>query len=443
MRNNRLWPVLVTWLAVALPSHAFGQTLRDAVEQALATNPDVLITTNRRLAADQGLKQANAGYLPRVDLVAGIGPERLNSLDSRAAGLSDTTINRRDAAVTLSQMLFDGFAVKGEVARQQARIDSAAYGVATTAEDIALRVVAAYLEVLRRQETVAAAFDNLNIHQRVHDQIRLRSESGVGRRADFDQAEGRLAFSKANLRTEQGNLRDAEVAYLRVVGMPPRTLQKPSSPTTALPSTESLALETALANHPAIKSAEADVAGTSAQLSAARAALSPRLDLEIGANSGRDAVRGRTDGVTAMLRLRYNLSRGGADQARINEAYFQREQAREILDRTRRQVAESVSLAFNAHRTSRDRLAALTRYVEAADATREAYAKQFSIGQRTLLDLLNSENEFFSARIEYLAGVYLELGSMFRVFAGMGLLLDTLKIALPAEAAGASREIQR
>ena len=442
-RSTGFWLGLVLTSLAALSSHASAQSLREAVEQATTTNPEVLVTTNRRLAADQGLKQANAGYLPRVDLTAGVGPERLNSLDSRAAGLSDTTINRRDAALTLSQMLFDGFAVKSEVARQQARIDSAAYGVATTAEDIALRVIGAYLEVLRRQETVAAAIDNLNIHQRIHEQIRMRSESGVGRRADFDQAEGRLAFANANLRMEQGSLRDAQVAYLRVVGTSPRMLQKPASPAHSLPSSENLALETALANHPAIKSAEADVAGTDAQLNSARAALSPRLDLELGANSGRDAVHGRTDDVTLMLRVRYNLSRGGADQARINEAYFQLEEAREILGRTRRQVAESISLAFNAHLTSRDRLASLKRYVEAADATREAYAKQFSIGQRTLLDLLNSENEFFSARIEYLAGVYLELGSMFRVFAGMGLLLDTLEIAPPAEAAGPSRKVQR
>jgi adhesin transport system outer membrane protein len=218
---------------------------------------------------------------------------------------------------------------------------------------------------------------------------------------------------------------------------------KPAPPIEKLPLTEPMALETALENHPAIKSAEADVAAAAAQLGVARAALSPRLSLELAANHGRDLVQGRSDDVTAMLRLSYNIARGGADQARINEAYFQVEESREVLNRTRRQVGESVSLAFNAHLTTRDRLVALTRYVEATGATREAYAKQFSIGQRTLLDLLNSENEFFSARIEYLAGVYLELGSMFRVFAGMGLLLDTLEIARPAEGTGATREIRR
>src|SRR5207249_9702288 len=204
-----------------------------------------------------------------------------------------TTVTRRDAGVTLSQMLFDGFAVKSEVARQRARIDSSAYGVAATAEDVAVRVVAAYLDVLRRQETIAAALDNLAAHQRIYDQIKLRSDSGVGRRADLDQAQGRLALAQANLRTEQSNLKDAEIAYLRLVGATPRTLFKPLSPASELPSTENVALETALANHPAIKSAEADVAAAEAQVGTARAALSPRLDLELVASHGQDILQGR------------------------------------------------------------------------------------------------------------------------------------------------------
>src|SRR5207253_8373947 len=97
--STRFWLALVSTSLAALSSQVSAQSLREAVEQATQTDPEVLLTTNRRLAADQGLKQANAGYLPRVDLTAGIGPERLNTLDSRAAGMSDKTINRHDAAL--------------------------------------------------------------------------------------------------------------------------------------------------------------------------------------------------------------------------------------------------------------------------------------------------------------------------------------------------------
>jgi adhesin transport system outer membrane protein len=187
----------------------------------------------------------------------------------------------------------------------------------------------------------------------------------------------------------------------------------------------------ALSNHPALKSAEADVTAANAQHAAAQAALSPRLDLELGANRDRDRIQGRVDERTAMLRLRYNLWRGGSDQARIEETRFQLYEATDMLNRTRRQVEESLSLAFNATLTAHDRVVTLRQYVESSSATRAAYAKQFGIGQRTLLDLLNAENEYFSARLAYLFEQYLELASMFRVFAGMGQLLSTLQVSLP------------
>ncbi|MFD2273820.1 TolC family protein [Undibacterium arcticum] len=93
-----------------------------------------------------------------------------------------------------------------------------------------------------------------------------------------------------------------------------------------------------------------------------------------------------------------------------------------------------MSLAYNANVTARDRLGVLRQYVDASAATRESYAKQFSIGQRTLLDLLNAENEYFNARLAYTTGQYAQLASAFRIFAGMGQLLGNLQITLPTEA---------
>lgn len=302
--------VLFAYVAFAsLPTRA--DTLRDAVDYAVHTNPEVLASTNRRFAADQGVLQARAGYLPRIDLSAGTGREQLDSADTRLIGTAGNTFGRRDTSLTLSQMLFDGFAVRSEVARQTARVDSSAYGVVATAEDLALRAAATYLEVLRRQETVTAAESNLDAHQRIYNQIRTLTQGGVGRRADFDQAESRLALAKANLRQEQSSLRDAEVSYVRLVGRPPNMLAIPPSFETSLPANEMSAIEAAVSSHPSVKSAEADVAVATALNSGAKAALSPRLDLEMAATHSNDVVQASTSNRTLMLRLRYNFSRGG------------------------------------------------------------------------------------------------------------------------------------
>jgi adhesin transport system outer membrane protein len=93
-----------------------------------------------------------------------------------------------------------------------------------------------------------------------------------------------------------------------------------------------------------------------------------------------------------------------------------------------------VRLAYNAFATARDRLPSLERYVKSSDTTRVAYASQFDIGQRTLLDLLDSENEFFTARSIYINGKFIEMAARYRILNAMGRLLSTLDVAPPEQA---------
>lgn len=434
MKIGSLRPIL---LFVALTCGSLSveaTTLREAVEYAVRTNSEILASANRRFAADQGVLQARAGYLPRVDLSAGAGRERLDDVNTRLLGTAGNTVPKRDTTLTLSQMLFDGFAVKSEVARQTARVDSSAYGVIATAEDVALRAAAIYLEVLRRQETVSIAQSNLEAHQRIFKQIKTLTEGGVGRRADFDQAKSRLAFAEANLIQEQGSLRDAQVSYIRVIGTSADTLVFSPPLEAILPKDEITAIEAAVNSHPSVKSAEADVVVATALNANAKAALFPRLDLEVAATHGNGIGQGATTERSLMLRLRYNLSRGGSDTGRINETNFQIQEARELLERVRGLIQENVSLAYNANVTAHNRLDLLRTYASASEATRDAYIKQFSIGQRTLLDLLNAENEYFTSRVAYVTGQYSQATSVYRVFSGMGQLLAHLKITLPTNA---------
>jgi adhesin transport system outer membrane protein len=202
-------------------------------------------------------------------------------------------------------------------------------------------------------------------------------------------------------------------------------------PDKGLPASEVQLLNLAAHGHPAVKAAEADVAAATALNAGAKAALSPRLDLELSSGRSNDIVRGETNDRAIMLRLRYNLSRGGADVARISETGFQVQEAGEVLNRVRAQVQENAALAYNASLSARDRVDMLRQYVGASAATREAYLKQFSIGQRSLLDLLNAENEYFSARQAYTTGQYAQLAGAFRIFASAGRLLQQLDVGLP------------
>ena len=187
-----------------------AQSLPEAMQKALDVHPEVQAGVNSRLAADYNLRAAKGGYLPRVDVLAGYGREGSDSPSSRVNTNGWDTMNRGESSVRMQQMLFDGFATSSEVGRQQATVNSRAYALLNTSERTALTVAQVYLDVLTRREMVRLAEDNLKSHERIFDQIRLRTTRGVGRMADMDQAEARLAQARNNLLTEQANLADAQ-----------------------------------------------------------------------------------------------------------------------------------------------------------------------------------------------------------------------------------------
>ncbi|MDP1708672.1 MAG: TolC family outer membrane protein [Gammaproteobacteria bacterium] len=420
-------------LGLTLGAPAYGQSLQEAVEQTLQTNPDVLIDASKRLSTDEAVKGARGGYLPKVDLLLGTGRERSNN---SSTGGTDLTLTRREASLTLTQMLFDGFGVSSEVDRNQARVESAAHKLAGTSEQVGLQAIEAYLEVLRQRELVELTRANLGAHDRTLDQVKIRAESGVGRKADFEQIQARSGLAKANFTAAETNLRDAETNFLRVVGVTPVDLSKPNQPEPgALPKSMEEAVQLAFDNNPVLKSAMADVAAAEAQNRAAKSFMYPRFDLELGAaeNENLDGVVGDNDERYAMLRMRYNLFKGGSDKARVDETAQLTNEAREIARRTRQQLEQSTRLSWNAMVSAGERLPSLKQHADASLATRDAYTKQFSIGQRTLLDMLDSENEHFTASSNYVTGQYVELFAHYRVLADMGQLLGVLGVSPRAE----------
>jgi hypothetical protein len=217
-----------------------------------------------------------------------------------------------------------------------------------------------------------------------------------------------------------------------VVGTRPGALSHPKPlQSSLLPPTAEAALPMAFDNSRILKSARADIEAAMAQHRAAYASLYPRLDLEFSAaqNSLVSPVDIQPDtNRSAMLRLRYNLFRGNADAARVAETKFQIQEAEEIARRTERQIEQSLRLSWNAYASARERLPFLGKHAESSQLTRDAYAKQFSLGQRTLLDLLDAENEAFTASSNFLNGRYVELFSRYRVLADMSMLLHTLGV---------------
>jgi len=415
--------LLISAISVlALPVQA--QTLEEILAQSLLKNPDVAAAISARDAIVEEVEQAEGGYLPTIDVAAGIGYEWTDNTT-----VEDVDLTRREASINLSQMLFDGFLTRSEVERQSARKRSADERLREVAEQFVLDTSRAYLELMRRDELLKQAKETLYNHIRIYKQIRKRSESGLGTLASIQQAEGRLALAEVNMLAAENNIMDARANFERVVGHPaPEELVPVSDLDVPMSMTD--AMERARQNQPTLALAQHDVAAANAQYDAARSLMYPRLHFEVERtwNEDIDGVEGTNEDLTAMLRMRYNIYNGGSDRARIRQTQHQITEAMEIRNSAERQVAQSLALSWNAYEILNRQMPHLEQHVVSSEQTRNSYKKQFDIGQRSLLDLLDTENEVFGAKNSLVDARYDELVARYRVMAGMGELLQSFEV---------------
>ncbi|MFV0436497.1 MAG: TolC family outer membrane protein [Desulfopila sp.] len=442
MRSNVKWAVILLG-NLALCSAAGAETLQDAVKTLIATNPDIRSSAYNRLARDQEVRQARSGYFPTVDLEAGAGKDYVDKP-------IDHNLDPTQLRLGARQNLFAGFSTMNEVDRQQARVESQAYVVRSTADNTALKASEVYLEVLKNQAIVGLAEENLTIHQRISDQIKLRSESGVDSRADMDQIRSRLNLAHSNLIVTEQNLLDAESNYNAVIGNPPQQLELPESMESSLPASLEEAERQALASHPQLRSASADLEARRKQDEVAKSPFMPNIDLEADQNYDRETSYGsdyndyKREDFRVFVRLRYNLFNGWKDEARKRETAQLINEAREIRNHTHRQVVESMQLSWRAHESAKNRISFLEQRLEFATATASAYTKQWNIGQRTLLDVLDAEAERIDSARQLVVAQFDESYAQYRILNGLGKLIPTLDLQWPDEglvAEGAAQQI--
>lgn len=420
--------ILSTILTLTFFSTSQAESLQEAVQYMLVSNPDILAIRHNRLARDQEVKQARSGYFPELNLNAGTGKDDVYEP-------FEDTLSPYELTLSLRQNVFAGLSTKNEVARQEARVRSEAYLLQATSENFSLRAAEVYFQVLRHSDLLALAEENLIIHQRIADQIELRSQSGISRRSDIDQAQSRLLLAESNLILAKTNFLDAETNYQAVIGHMPQKLTMPESFDDLLPESKELASHQAVSAHPQLKSAKADLEARHAQDEVAKSPFMPTIDLEVDRIWTDDIgyTYDTRDNLIGMVRLRYNFFQGWNDTARKAETIELINEAREIRNHTQRQVVESIRLSWMAYQASKKRIEYQKLRVTATQNTAAAYTEQWNIGSTTLLDVLDSEAERIDAQQDYVNAIYDRHYSQYRILNGMGTLVHALHLEWPKE----------
>ncbi|MES2674069.1 MAG: TolC family outer membrane protein [Pseudomonadota bacterium] len=411
-------------------SNVPASNVHDAVVQAIETNPDVQASWHAFKAATYQVSEARAGYLPSIDLAAsGGGASR--DFDGR------DQYTTAQGQVSLTNMLFDGFRTPGQVNHFKGERLVRYYELLDTVETTAFEAVRAFEDVARERALVALARENYSKHQDVFSQIDKRVVSGVGRKVDLEQVAGRLALAETNLLTEASNLHDVTARYLRVVGNLPAADLLPTQLFEArLPQTIREALQMAYQGNPGFHAAIKNIAAAQANVTVERSGYYPKAELRARQNISRNSNGfderfdpNRYGNESAVeLGLTFNLYKGGANRAAIRRSLEEVNQAKDLRDKACADLRQSTQIAFNDSWRIKEQLASTNQHRLSSDKVRLAYAEQFSIGQRTLLDLLDAENEYFQASRAYVS-VQSDLNiAHARTLASMGGLLPALKI---------------
>jgi outer membrane protein, adhesin transport system len=409
---------------------AQGETLQNEIKYVMQTNPQIRAVAYNRLARDQQVIQAKGGYFPTLDasLSSGID-QRMHTF------ASDPTITRPKATIlSLRQNVFQFGATQSEVRRVEATVQSEAYLLQGTSENVALDSSRVYLNLLRNMELYDLARENLLNHERISDQMKLRSSSGVDRKADFDQVMGRLALAQSNIVVTTANIADGKTDYQAVIGRLPGELAKPDPLDSTIPGSMDEAEQLAVKNHPILKSARADLEARQAQYETAKRVVYPRLDFAVDYKWQTDVdYPQRQEDILANAVLSFNIFNGMRDKARIAETLQLINEAKEILNNTQRQVIQSVRLSWEAYVTQKERVTFLEEYVKSTGLTAEAFAAQWNIGRRTMFDLLDTQAEYITAKSSLVSARYDKMFAEYRVLSGMGKLVDTLGLQWPEE----------
>ena len=420
MRNRITAIVGALSLAMIAPGPADADTLYDALAAAYTNNPSLLAQRASVRATDEQVPQALSNWRPSVSMGAEAGV---------SANLSNTATNRRQHRdprsidLTVTQPLFRGGRTVAATSDAENAVQAARARLTGTEQDVLLAGVTAYTNVLRDQAVLELNKNNEQVLTRQLEATRDRFGVGEITRTDVSQSESRLATATAARIRAEGNLISSRANYRKVIGDAPRSLQPANAPQ-GLPTDEDEAMRLCLTNDPDVIAAEYDTRSSTDNIDEVRGELLPSVSLQGTASTDLEASGqgSRAESYEALVTLNVPIYEKGAVYSRLRAAKQQAGQKRVQVDVARRNAIEEVTLSWEALQTARAQIASFQTAIQAAGVALEGVQREQEVGSRTLLDVLDAEQELLDARVNLVGAQRDETVASYRLKAAVGQL---------------------
>ena len=435
MRTSH-WGIVIPGALLLSATPASAIDLREAVQAALATNPQIGQAVANRAATQQERVQAQGLYYPRISVEGRAGVRNLRNPTRRSLGIANETLTPIEGAVVLDQLVFDSGGREATIRREAARTDAAAARVEERSEFVALNVSRAYIDYLLQQRLVAIAQDNAAFHERLAADLREGVASGSISIADQQQAEERLQAARARVTEAQEELDTAAITFRRLAGIPIDTATMPPDLSQYLPPTLVDAEQLAHNDNPLVHEALADLAAAREEVRIARSKMGPRVNIEGRARAGHDidGFSGRTTDLQALGVLRWDLFDGGINRANVREQEYRANEAHARLFEMTRQAQEDARSAWSRLTNQSALVSELEAQSRIADDLLLSYREQFNVGRRSLLDVLDAQNTRYNVQARVETARLSRLYAQYRLLAATNRLIEALGVSKPTAA---------
>ncbi len=418
--GGRLGRAALLASAALLAVPASADDLREALVMTYNTNPTLQAARASQRALDETVPLERADGLPAASASATYS-EILKSTD--ASGLSPS--RTFGASVSLGVPIYSGGAVKNSVRAAKTRVEAGQADLRATESAVFSLVVAAYMDVIQNQAIVGLNRKNVAVLQVNLEATRDRFEIGDLTRTDVAQSQARLSLARGTTRAAESNLSSSRERYIQLVGKPPVDLEPPP-PLPGLPGSADEAVAIALENNPDLIAARERSKASEFDIRVAGSTRLPRVEVFTGGtysdflNSAGPVFTNSASGASAGVRATIPLFQGGRPAALRRQAQERAAATFENQIGIERDVIASVRAAYSSWQAASEIIVSTGLAVDAATLSLEGVRAENSVGNRTIIDILNAEQEALNAQVQLVSARRNAYVAGFTLLAAMG-----------------------
>lgn len=407
-------------------SNLQAESLKSVVSDVLNTNPIVMERLKNYKATREEIDIAQAGYYPTLDLQSSVGKKYTGRISNDVA---QETYDVFQNSLILRQNIFQGFGTEEQVNYQQMRTLAASYSYLETANDLTLQTIKVYLDLFREQELLQNSKVNVGHLEKLYTKVSKAHNAGLTTLSEVSKIQSSLSLARSNMMVQKNKLSNARFNFRRVTGhlISLKSMQKVRFKLD-LPKSLSKATAYALEYNPSLLVGKYNIKSAEALYRESKSAFFPKVDLEVAGNynDNFDEFYGDDDRIQGMVVVSYNLFRGGADEATRRNKLSKLSQEVDLTNDLKRQVVEGIDLSWSAYKLALEQIPFLKNYKSQSSETLKLYSKEYEFGERSLLDLLATENDLKRANDELINARFNLLFSKYRIIDAMGLTMASI-----------------